>query len=67
MEEPLRNQLAQQGFPFRAFGPESEYYGLVVPYQMALNELDAVILSGCFPGLDGFVADPATVPSKDAI
>jgi N-acyl amino acid synthase of PEP-CTERM/exosortase system len=56
MEEPLRHQLAQQGFPFRAFGPQSEYYGLVVPYQMALKELDAVILSGRFPGLDGFVA-----------
>jgi N-acyl amino acid synthase of PEP-CTERM/exosortase system len=54
MEEPLRNQLARQGFPFRPFGPESEYYGLVVPYQMALKELDAVILSGRFPGLDGF-------------
>ena len=31
MQEPLRQQLAQQGFPFRAFGPESEYYGVVVP------------------------------------
>jgi len=58
MEEPLRHQLAQQGFPFRAFGPASEYYGLVVPYQMALKELDAVILSGRFPRLDGIVAGP---------
>jgi len=55
MEEPLRRQLVRQGFPVYAFGPESEYYGLVVPYQMALRDLDAVILSGRFPGLDGFV------------
>ena len=54
MQEPLRHQLAQQGFPFRAFGPECEYYGVVVPYQMAIQELDAVIRSGRFRGLDGF-------------
>ena len=56
MEEPLRHQLAEQGFPFRAFGPETEYYGRVVPYQMSLRELDAAILSGRFPGLDAFAA-----------
>lgn len=55
MQEPLRQQLAQHGFPFRAFGPESDYYGVVVPYQMALKELDAAILSGRFPALRGFV------------
>ncbi|MEO8075082.1 MAG: PEP-CTERM/exosortase system-associated acyltransferase [Acidobacteriota bacterium] len=57
MEEPLRRQLDQQGFPFRAFGPECEYYGRVIPYQMALNELDRAIVSGRFPGLKGFSAD----------
>ena len=56
MEEPLRHQLAEQGFPFRAFGPETEYYGRVVPYQMSLRELDAAILSGRFPGLNAFAA-----------
>ena len=67
MEVSLRDQLAQQGFPFRAFGPESEYYGLVVPYQMSMKELDAVIRSGRFPGLDGFVArlPEATVTSRE--
>lgn len=56
MEEPLRHALAEQGFPFRAFGPETEYYGRVVPYQMALKELDLAILSGRFPGLNAFAA-----------
>jgi N-acyl amino acid synthase of PEP-CTERM/exosortase system len=56
MEEPLRHQLAEQGFPFLAFGPATEYYGRVVPYQMALKDLDAAILSGRFPGLDAFAA-----------
>lgn len=60
MEEPLRAQLAQQGFPFRAFGPECDYYGRVIPYQMALQELDDVILTGRFPGLDGFVSSETT-------
>jgi len=58
MEVPLHRQLLQQGFPFRAFGPESDYYGLVVPYQMALDELAAVIQSGRFPPLEGFAALP---------
>ena len=57
MEEPLRNQLAEQGFPFRAFGPASDYFGLITPYQMALKELDDVILSRRFPALDEFGAD----------
>jgi N-acyl amino acid synthase of PEP-CTERM/exosortase system len=57
MEEPLRHQLAEQGFPFRAFGPETEYYGRVVPYQMALKDFDAAIRSGRFPELDAFADD----------
>jgi N-acyl amino acid synthase of PEP-CTERM/exosortase system len=56
MEEPLRHQLVEQGFPFKPFGPETEYFGRVVPYQMALNDLDIAILSGRFPGLDAFAA-----------
>jgi N-acyl amino acid synthase of PEP-CTERM/exosortase system len=55
MEEPLRHQLAEQGFPFHAFGPETEYYGRIVPYQMALKDLAAAILSGRFR-LDAFAA-----------
>jgi hypothetical protein len=74
MEEPLRHQLAEQGFPFHAFGPETEYYGRIVPYQMALKDLAAAILSGRFPGLDAFatVHEPDRLPraakaSKDAV
>ena len=63
MEEPLRHSLDQQGFPFRAFGPASDYFGLIIPYQMPLNELDAVILSGRFPALDAFRAGLESDPS----
>ena len=47
--------LAQQGLPFRVIGPESDYFGLVAPYQMDLQEFDRIILSGQFPALDAFV------------
>jgi len=63
MEEPLRRQLAEQGFPFRAFGPESDYFGVITPYQMSLNDLDAVILSGRFPALDAFAVVLESNPS----
>ena len=46
--------------PFRLIGPESDYFGLVAPYQMDLQEFDRVILSGQFPGLDTFVDRPRT-------
>ena len=61
MEEPLRQALAEQGFPFRAFGPASDYFGLITPYQMAMQELDDVMLSGRFPGLDEFGAGLAPI------
>jgi N-acyl amino acid synthase of PEP-CTERM/exosortase system len=64
MEEPLRRALAEQGFPFRAFGPETEYYGRVIPYQMALKDLDAAILSGRFPGLEIFAAGAEPEPNR---
>jgi N-acyl amino acid synthase of PEP-CTERM/exosortase system len=62
MEEPLRSRLAGQGLPFRAFGPACDYYGPVVPYQMALREFETVIESGRFPGLQGFLADAEPAP-----
>jgi len=55
MEESLTSQLIEQGLPFRAFGPPSNYYGTVVPYQMALAEFETVIESNRFPGLEGFL------------
>lgn len=66
MQEPLRQQLVQHGFPFRAFGPEGDYFGPVIPYQMALQELDDVILSGRFPGLAGFAAASQPEPGVPA-
>jgi N-acyl amino acid synthase of PEP-CTERM/exosortase system len=55
MEPSLERLLAHHGFPFRVLGPESDYFGLVAPYLLDLNELDRVIMSGRFPVLDGFV------------
>ena len=39
MERPLARSLAQMGFPFRAAGPEGEYFGRITPYQVDLQEL----------------------------
>jgi phenylacetate-CoA ligase len=55
MEKSLIHLLALQGLPFRMIGPESDYFGLVAPYQMDLKEFDQIILSGEFPALDAFV------------
>jgi len=55
MEESLSSQLIALGLPFRAFGPPSNYYGMIVPYQMALAEFEMVVRSR-FPGLDGLLA-----------
>jgi hypothetical protein len=55
MEDSLTSQLIEQGLPFRAFGPPSNYYGTVVPHQMALAEFETVIESNRFPGLEGFL------------
>ncbi len=66
MEVQLQRQLVEQGFPFRAFGPESDYYGLVVPYQMALDEFAAVVQSGRFPRLEGFAAATVLLPGAES-
>jgi N-acyl amino acid synthase of PEP-CTERM/exosortase system len=56
MEESLSSQLIALGLPFRAFGPPSNYYGMIVPYQMALEEFEMVVHSNRFPELDGLLA-----------
>jgi N-acyl amino acid synthase of PEP-CTERM/exosortase system len=54
-EASLQRILTRYGFPARQVGPESDYFGLVAPYAMDLQEFDRVILSGRFPVLDEFV------------
>jgi N-acyl amino acid synthase of PEP-CTERM/exosortase system len=54
-EKPLQRMLAQRGFPFHQIGPESDYFGLVAPYQMDLQEFEDVIRTGRFPDLDDFL------------
>jgi hypothetical protein len=49
--------LARHGFPFRQIGPKSDYFGLVAPYRMDLEEFDQVILSDRFPELEAFGID----------
>jgi N-acyl amino acid synthase of PEP-CTERM/exosortase system len=56
-EPSLQRVLARHGVPFRPIGPESDYFGVVAPYRMDLQEFDQVILSGRFPELDGFQND----------
>ena len=47
--------LAQRGFPFHQIGPDSDYFGIVAPYQMHLQEFELVILSGRYPDLEDFL------------
>jgi N-acyl amino acid synthase of PEP-CTERM/exosortase system len=56
-EPSLQRMLARHGFPFRQIGPESDYFGLVAPYLMDLEEFDQIILSGRFPELEAFEMD----------
>jgi N-acyl amino acid synthase of PEP-CTERM/exosortase system len=66
-EKPLQRMLAQRGFPFHSIGPDSDYFGLVAPYQMELREFDEVICSGHFPHLDDFLVglEPQVVRRAD--
>ena len=68
MEPSLVLLLAQQGLPFRLIGPESDYLGLVAPYEMDLEEFDRVIMSGRFPALERFVIglEPEFSPHGEA-
>jgi N-acyl amino acid synthase of PEP-CTERM/exosortase system len=53
-EPSLQRVLGRHGVPFRQIGPESDYFGLVAPYRMDVEEFDQVIQSGRFPELEGF-------------
>jgi len=54
-EKPLQRMLAQRGFPFHQIGPDSDYFGIVAPYQMNLQEFEHVIMSGRYPDLEDFL------------
>ena len=54
-ERALRRLVARYGFPFKAIGPETDYYGQVSPYLMDLREFDEEISSGRIPVLAEFV------------
>jgi N-acyl amino acid synthase of PEP-CTERM/exosortase system len=54
-EKSLQRMLTQRGFPFHQIGPERDYFGLVAPYQMDLQEFEEVVASGRFAGLDDFL------------
>lgn len=54
VEKALRRRISRYGLPFRAAGPEADYYGPVAPYVMSLAELDDVIRSREYPVLDDF-------------
>jgi len=56
-EPSLQRVLARYGVPFRQIGPESDYFGLVAPYRMDVEEFDQAIVSGRFPELESFAID----------
>jgi N-acyl-L-homoserine lactone synthetase len=54
-EHSLQRLVADFGFPFREIGPTVDYFGLVSPYLMDLQEFDQVIVSGTKPVLSSFL------------
>ncbi|MGH9369968.1 MAG: PEP-CTERM/exosortase system-associated acyltransferase [Vicinamibacterales bacterium] len=66
-EKSLQRLVAKYGFPFRAIGPETDYYGSVSPYLMDLREFDQVISSRRIALLDGFLdgLEPEFRPRQD--
>lgn len=64
-EKSLYRILLRFGLPFRAAGPECDYYGMVAPYLMEIAELDCLIASGGHPRLDDF-ADGLERPRRAA-
>ena len=65
-EKSLQRLVARYGFPFRAIGPETDYYGLVTPYLMNLGVFDDVISSGRIPVLARFLdgLEPEYLPVR---
>lgn len=45
MERPLARSLAQMGFPFKAAGPEGEYFGRITPYVADIHDLQSRVLA----------------------
>jgi N-acyl amino acid synthase of PEP-CTERM/exosortase system len=45
MERPLARSLAQMGFPFKAAGPEGEYFGRITPYVADIHDLQTRVLA----------------------
>jgi N-acyl amino acid synthase of PEP-CTERM/exosortase system len=54
-EHSLQRLVTGFGFPFRAVGPLTDYFGPVAPFVMDLREFDQVILSGTRPALSSFL------------
>jgi N-acyl amino acid synthase of PEP-CTERM/exosortase system len=54
-EKSLQRLMVRYGFPWKAVGPETDYYGAVSPYLMNVREFDNVILSGRISVLDRFL------------
>jgi N-acyl amino acid synthase of PEP-CTERM/exosortase system len=57
-EKSLLRILTRYGFPSRRIGPESDYFGLVAPSAMDLQEFERVIASRAFPLLEEFAWRP---------
>lgn len=54
-ERSLQRLLTTYHFPFRAIGPQVDYFGPVTPYLLDLAELDAALIAHNSPILDGFL------------
>jgi N-acyl amino acid synthase of PEP-CTERM/exosortase system len=54
-EKSLQRLMARYGFPWRVIGPQADYYGLVAPYLLSLDEFDGVIVGGRRPELSNFL------------
>jgi len=54
-EKSLQRLMARYGFPWKPIGPETDYYGMVAPYLLSLDEFDGIILSGRLPILNVFL------------
>ncbi len=66
-ERSLQRLVTKYGIPFRAIGPEVDYYGKVAPYLVDLHEWDRVISSRRISLLDDFLTglEPEFRPVDD--
>lgn len=61
MERPLARSLARAGFSFEPIGPETDYYGPVLPYLADLRELEASV-GARQPDLLAWMTCPTQMP-----